>query len=99
MPQGLQEMKARIRWHRRLYWWWKVRHYELDPGKVTTFWEWLNLHDMHLCKWEMFTGEDNLQHRHELVPLEMEEAEAVLERYLRNVRKIYGEQKAGGNNG
>lgn len=59
-----------------------------------TFWEWLNQQDMHLARWET-TGETFEDHDHVLVPLEEEETEALLERYLRNVKKIYGDPVAG----
>jgi len=94
-------VKAKINPLRKLYWWWRVRTYELDPEKTTTFWEWLNAHDIELCKWTLVEGPEagdvmgKTDHHHELVPLEMAEAEAVLERYLRNVRGIYGDPVAG----
>lgn len=94
-------MKARLKWYRRLYWWWKVRSYELDAEKTQTFWEWLNIHDMHLAKWELVDGPEpgdvmgRTDHHHELIPLDMEETEAILNRYLRNIKKAYGDPHAG----
>lgn len=54
-----------------------------------TFWEWLNQHDMRLARWE------GRGQRRELILLTEEETEVILERYLRNVRMIYGEPQAG----
>jgi hypothetical protein len=67
--------------------------------KTITFWEWLNQQDIHLARWQPTEEYDlwgNDRHEHVLVPLEEEETEVILERYLRNVRKVYGEPRAAG---
>lgn len=69
----------------------------LNPDEIVTFWDWLNVHDMHLARWECVEEYDmwgNDKHEHVLVPLDMEETEAILDRYLRNVKKVYGDPYA-----
>lgn len=59
--------------------------------------EWLNQQDIELAHWEPVESYDmwgNEEHDHQLVPYEPDEVDAILERYLRNVRKIYGDQPA-----
>lgn len=56
------------------------------------FAEWLNQQDIELCQWES-VGE-GADHHHVLVPFTPEETDIIIERYLRNVRKIYGDQPA-----
>ena len=81
-------MKKRINpvkhsWY-KIYWWWKTHDYELDPEQVKTFFDWLNVQDMHLCGYKLVQDPDEPEaHEHVLYPLEMEETEAVLERYLK----------------
>jgi hypothetical protein len=53
-----------------------------------TFGEWLDQNDLILGKW--VTEHD----KPALKPLTAEESENALERYLRNVKQIYGDQKA-----
>lgn len=56
---------------------------ELDPAKVSNFYEWANLQDVHLATYKLVQDPDEPEeHEHVLYPLEMEEAEAVMERYL-----------------
>ena len=59
-----------------------------------TFSEWLNQQDIELCRWES-VGE-GADHHHVLMPFEPEETDIIIERYLRNVRKIYGDMPAAG---
>jgi hypothetical protein len=79
-------MKAHMRWYRRVYWWWKVRWCELDPEKVHTFWDWLNIQDMYLAQYKVVQDPDNpVDHEHVLYPLGREETEAVFQRYLKHL--------------
>jgi len=87
-------MKARLNPIKRLWWWWKVRRYQLDPAKTRTFWEYLNANNLTLCTWEMVPDGD--QHTHDLVELEMEQVEAVLNRYLILRRRHKDGWKTGG---
>lgn len=48
--------------------------------------EWLNQQDIELCRWEYIEGDSATEHRHELVPLEPDEAETILSRYLKEVQ-------------
>jgi hypothetical protein len=57
------------------------------------FSDWLNQQDIELCQWQS-VGE-GADHHHTLVPFTPEETDVILERYLRNVRKIYGDMPAG----
>lgn len=59
-----------------------------------TFSEWLNQQDIELCKWEYVEPADCTPHDHVLVPYTPEETDIIIERYLRNVRKIYGDMPA-----
>jgi hypothetical protein len=60
--------------------------------RTMKFSEWLNQQDIELAHWEPRSLPD---HHHDLVPFEPEETDAILERYLRNVRMIYGPPIAG----
>lgn len=57
-----------------------------------TFSEWLDQQDIELCQWQS-VGE-GADHHHVLMPFEPEETDIIIERYLRNVRKIYGDMPA-----
>ena len=61
-----------------------------------TFSEWLNQQDIELCKWEYVEPVGCTPHDHVLVPYTPEETDIIIERYLRNVRKIYGDMPAAG---
>lgn len=61
------------------------------------FGEWLDQQDIALGRWEPVADYDlfgNESHHHELTPFTPEETDIILERYLRNVRKIYGDMPA-----
>lgn len=61
------------------------------------FSEWTNQQDIELAHWEPVEKYDlwgNDVHEHELVPYTPEETDVIIERYLRNILKIYGDQPA-----
>jgi hypothetical protein len=66
------------------------------------FSEWINQQDIELARWEYVEGPEpgdvfaSHSHHHELVPYTPEETDIIIERYLRNVRKIYGDMPAAG---
>jgi hypothetical protein len=78
-------MKARLNPFKRLYWWWSTRQPARTASEARTFWEWLNANNLALCTWELVGDGD--EHTHDLVQLEMEQAEAVFHRYLKHYLK------------
>lgn len=66
-----------------------------DEHYILGFQEWLEKNRLSLARVQPVTDFwGNEIERDELVPVDTDEAEVILERYLRNVRMIYGEPKA-----